>query len=310
MSGSANWIDLLDPSEDELRKHLPKSVHVGELERLARPTAVGQEVRPTLQGHGDHVFGAFLVAVAVPSENRVFYQEIDLVLTRDVVVTVRKTPADERPFDLARVRETCERRGHQAPGLVVYHLVDHIADGYLDLIDDLDDEIDELEENVDVWPHERTRARVSELRHDLLHIRRTLGPTRDAVRGVVDGRVDVEGRLLFSREVFPAEVEREFATVYDKLLRATEGLELARDLLAAARDYHQSKISIDQNDVVKRLTVIASLLLFPTFIVGVYGQNFEHMPELGWRLGYVFSWFVIAATTAAQLAFFRWRRWI
>jgi magnesium transporter len=310
VSGSANWIDLLDPTEDELRKHLPKGVHDGDVERLLRPTAVGQEIRPTLQGHGDHVFGAFLVAVAVPAENRVFYQEIGLLLTRDTVVTVRKTPPDERPFDPTPVRETCERHGRQTPGMVVYHLVDHIADGYLDLIDDIDDEIDELEENIDVWPNERTRTRVSELRHDLLHIRRTLAPTRDAVRGVVDGRVEVEGRLPFGREVFPQEVEREFATVYDKLLRATEGLELARDLLAAARDYHQAKISIDQNDVVKKLTVIASLLLFPTFIVGVYGQNFTHMPEIEWRLGYLFSWVVIIVSSFGQLAFFRWRRCI
>jgi magnesium transporter len=310
VAGSANWIDLLDPTEKELRAHLPRDVHAADVERLLRPTADGAPIRPTLQGHGDHVFGAFLVAVAVPAEDRVFYQEIGLLLTRDVVVTVRKTPPDEKPFDPAPVRELCERRGTDAPGMVVFHLVDHIADGYLDLIDAVDGEIDELEENVDAWPNERTRLRVSELRHDLLHLRRTLGPTRDAVRGVVDGRVDVESRLPFRREVFPPEAEREFATVYDKLLRATEGLELARDLLAAARDYHQTKISIDQSDIVKKLTVIASLLLLPTFIVGVYGQNFEHMPELGWRLGYLFSWVVIVASTLAQLAFFRWRRWI
>ena len=310
MAGSAKWIDLLDPTEEVLRTHLPRDVHDADLERLlSRPTAEAQ-IRPTLQGHGNHVFGAFLVAVAVPAEDRVFYQEIGLLATRDLVVSVRKTPPDEKPFDPTPVREICEQRRADSPGVIVYHLVDHIADGYLDLIDAIDDEIDELEENLDVWPHERTRLRVSELRHDLLHVRRTLAPTRDAVRGVVDGRVDVEGRLPFSREVFPREVEREFASAYDKLLRATDGLDLARDLLAAARDYHQTRISIDQNDIVKKLTVIASLLLFPTFIVGVYGQNFEHMPELDWRLGYVFSWAVIVASTLAQLAFFRWRRWI
>jgi magnesium transporter len=310
VAGSANWIDLLDPNEEELRAQLPRDVHAGDLERLLRPATADAQIRPTLQGHGAHVFGGFLVAVAVPAEDRVFYQEIGLLLTRDRVVTVRKTPPGEKPFDPTPVREICERRGAHSPGMVLYHLVDHIADGYLDLIDAIDDEIDELEENVDTWPNERTRSRVSELRHDLLHLRRTLAPTRDAVRGIVDGRVDIEGRLPFSREVFPPEVEREFATVYDKLLRATEGLELARDLLAAARDYHQTKISIDQSDIVKKLTVIASLLLLPTFIVGVYGQNFEHMPELDWRLGYLFSWVVIAVSTLAQLAFFRWRRWI
>jgi magnesium transporter len=310
VAGSATWIDLLDPTEDELAKHLPNDVHESDVARLLQPPGADVRIRPTLQGHGGHVFGAFLVAVAVPEENRVFYQEIDLLLTRDVVVTVRKTPPGEEPYDPGPVRELCERRGRDAPGLVVYHLVDDIADRYLDLVDAVDAEIDELEEHIDDWPNDRTRLRISELRHDLLNVRRTLGPTRDAVRGIVDGRVDVEGRMPFSREAFPPEVEREFGTVYDKLLRASEGLEFARDLLAAARDYHQTKVSVDQSDVVKKLTVIASLLLLPTFIVGVYGQNFEHMPELDWRLGYAFSWAVIVASTLAQLAFFRWRRWI
>jgi magnesium transporter len=76
------------------------------------------------------------------------------------------------------------------------------------------------------------------------------------------------------------------------------------------RDYHQSKVANDQNNVMKTLTVIASLLLFPTFIVGVYGQNFRDVPELRWGFGYGFSWGLILVITLAQLAFFRWRRWI
>ena len=310
MAEPATWTDLLDPGPDELRDHLPRDLHAGALEQLLRPAAVHGAVRPTLQGQRDYVFGTLLVAVAVPAEDRVFYQEVDLILTRDSVLTVRKTPPGEQPFDPTPVREVCERKDEHVPGMVVYHLVDEVAERYLDLLDDIDDEIDELEDNVADWPNERVRTRLSQLRHDLLHLRRTLAPTRDAVRGVVDGRVDLEGRALFTREVFPKEIERQFASAYDKLLRATEALELARDLLAAVRDYHQNKITVEQNDVTKKLAVIASLLLFPTFVVGVYGQNFEHMPELAWDLGYVFSWAVIAVSTVLQLAFFRWRRWI
>ena len=89
--------------------------------------------------------------------------------------------------------------------------------------------------------------------------------------------------------MLPRDVELDFADVYDKLLRAVDGLDFSRDLLASARDYQQAKIANDQNEVTKRLTVIASLLLVPTFIVGVYGQNFDHMPELHWRFGYAWQ---------------------
>jgi magnesium transporter len=111
-------------------------------------------------------------------------------------------------------------------------------------------------------------------------------------------------------ELLPRSIELDFADVYDKLLRAMDGLDLSRDLLSSARDYHQAKVANDQNDVMKRLTVIASTLLVPTFIVGLYGQNFHHIPDLGWSFGHWWSWGWILVTTVLQLAFFRCPGWI
>jgi magnesium transporter len=189
--------------------------------------------------------------------------------------------------------------------MVAYRIVDDIAERYLDLVDALNDEIEELEDGIEQWDSQQVRERISDLRHDMLRIRRTLAPLRDAVRQVVDDRIE-----LTNAEVFTRDVELNFAAGYDKLLRATEGLELARDLVAGARDFHQSKIANDQNEVMKRLTVIASVLLLPTFIVGLYGQNFVHIPELHWAWGYGWSWGVIVITTIGQLAFFKWRKWL
>ena len=142
-------------------------------------------------------------------------------------------------------------------GMIAYHLVDDIAERFLDLVDDLNEEIDELEDHVEEWERRaRSATRLSALRHDMLHIRRTLAPTRDAVREVVDNRIEFDGD-----EVFTHDVELNFGNAYDKLLRAADDLELARDLVAGVRDYHQAKIANDQNEVMKRLTVIASILL-------------------------------------------------
>jgi magnesium transporter len=140
----------------------------------------------------------------------------------------------------------------------------------------------------------------------MLHVRRVLAPTRDAARSILDDRVDLEGDV----ELFPREIEIHFADAYDKLLRATDGLDLARDLLAGVRDYHQAQVANDQNEVMKRLTVVASVLLLPTFIVGMYGQNLQGIPEFGFRYGYAFSWTLIIITTVAQLIYFRRKRWI
>ena len=300
-----NWIDLLDPSGDELREKAPKDLEETALELLQAEPKHEDEPRPTLQGHGDYVFGVFLVAVAIPEEDCVYYQEVELVLTHDTIMTVRKTPPGGRPpYDPSSVREAV--RPDDEPGMIAYRFVDDIAERYLDLIDDLNAEIDELEDNVEDLPPAQTRARLSELRHDLLHLRRTLSPMRDAVRRVVDNVVEVEE----GPEVFPHDVEVAFNGAYDKLMRAMDGLELSRDLIASVRDYAQAKIANDQNEVMKRLTAIASILLVPTLIVGVYGQNFDHMPELHWYLGYAYSWGLIVVTTIAQVVYFRRKGWI
>jgi magnesium transporter len=302
----AEWIDLLDPDEAELRKAVPEQIHARAMEQLLAPTRHDDEPRPRLEGHDHYVFGIFLVPVCLRAEDRVFYQEIDVVATRERVLTVRKTPDGGHPFEIEPARETLAHERESRAGVSVYRLVDLIAEDFLDLVDALNDEIDELEEGVEEWSSQQVRARISHLRHDLLHVRRTLAPTRDAVRRVVDKRIDVgEGP-----EVLPRDVELDFADAYDKLLRALDGLDLSRDLLSSARDYHQAKIANDQNEVMKRLTVIASVLLVPTFIVGLYGQNFRHMPELAWGFGYWWSWGWIVLTTFLQLLFYRWLGWI
>ena len=298
---ATRWTDLLDPSVEEIAQ--AAGVTFGPHERGL--LAATDDPRPALYGMTEHAVGVFVVAVAVPGEDRVYYQEVDTILTADRVVTVRRTPPDGEPYDPADLAAICAERD-VPPGRLIFHLLDSIAERYLDLIHALNEEIDEAEDAVESNAGGRDiHARVSHLRHDILHIRRTLSPTRDAVHRIVDGRLEAE-----APELMGALEQARFSDVYDKLLRAADGLELSRDLVAGVRDYQQARVAQEQNEIVKRLTVIASLLLLPTFIVGLYGQNFDRLPELHWQYGYEFSWALIIGSTIAQLAFFRWKKWI
>ena len=223
------WIDLVDPAPDDLRDALPEHVHATALDALLAPHEHDDEPRPRIESHGDYVLGILLLPVEVPADDRHYYQEIDFVATMEVLVTGSKTPPGEKPFDPAPAKEAC--RVHEDTGMYVYHLVDEVAERYLDVIDALDDEIDELEDLVaDTAPGEIGR-RIRGLRHDMLRIRRTLSPTRDAVRKIVDNRVELD-----RGELFPRDVEIAFGSAFDKLLRASEGLDAARDSLAGIRD--------------------------------------------------------------------------
>lgn len=293
-------IDLLDPDRAALEQALPDRVHADVIERLLAPIVHDDEPRPRIQGHRTYAWGVFVVPRVVDAEDRIYFQEVDLVLTHDTVVIVRKTPSRGEAFDAGDVLP------EGLAGEVAASLADEVAERFLEAVDALDDEVDQVDESVEELDPAVVRQRIRSLRQDLLRVRRAIGPTREALHKVVDKRIDLEGA-----EVFPHEVEILFGDVYDKLLRAIDGLDLARDLLTASRDYLQAKVANDQNEVVKRLTVIASLLLVPTFIVGIYGQNFQHhFPEIHWQYGYAFSWGLIVVTTIGQLLFFWKKRWL
>ncbi|MDQ3163643.1 MAG: hypothetical protein M3Q92_12590, partial [Actinomycetota bacterium] len=222
MARGAHWIDLLDPTAEELAAETPIELHERATRHLLDPLRPERLPRPRIESSPDHVLGVLLVAVAVEEKDRVFYQEVDFVATSETILTVRKTPPGEEPFSIEAVHEACESHGSPSTGLVIYHLIDEVAERFLNLIDSLNAEIDELEEGIESWPDEQLRRRLAELREDVLLIRRTLAPTRDAVRRLVDGRVELAGEDPFGRGL-----QLYFGEAHDKLLRATDGLDIA-----------------------------------------------------------------------------------
>jgi magnesium transporter len=296
---SARWLDLLDPTRSEIDAVLPPGTDPDVVEELIAPPR-RRDPRPLLEDHGSYVLGV-LVPV-VEEAGGMSTLEVCFVATPDRLVTVRKTSPGGSTFDVSSL---VAADGSGRPlGELVHRLVDDVTDSYLDLLDATYAEIDALEDRIDELRPTQVRARLAELRHDLLYRRRLVSATRAAVRRVVDGRIEVG-----DHELFPPEVERLFADTYDTLVRVTEELDVARDLLAGVRDHLQSKITENQNEVGKKLTVIASLVLVPSFVVGFFGQNFAGEFERGYWTVW-FSTGVIVVSTLVQLAIFRWRRWV
>src|SRR5436189_5462016 len=119
MAVGDRWINLLDPTEQELHERLPADVHERALAQLLAPAEHDDEPRPKLESHGDYIFGVFLVAIASRDEDKVYYQEIDLIVTRERLVTIRKTPPGGRPpFDTQSARES--PRAGDGVGMIVY----------------------------------------------------------------------------------------------------------------------------------------------------------------------------------------------
>ena len=264
------WTDLVDPTHEEILRAVATRLDPDAVEMLAAPATDARNARPLLEAHGAYVLAVLSRPRVAPVGDGIEYFEIDVLAAPGTLVTIRKSGprGDLAPVDGVAARIDSEA----SPGQIVHAVVDDAADAFLELLDALYEQIDELEGDVERLPGPEVRRRVAALRHELLVARRTASATRGVARRVLDGRIDV-GRS----ELFPPEVEALFVDTYETLVRATEELDVARDLLAGVRDYYQAKITEQQNDVAKKLTVIASLVLVPSLIVGFYGQNFEEV---------------------------------
>jgi magnesium transporter len=249
------------------------------------------------------VFGLFVAARLDASGTRASYAEVGMVATTEMLVTVRWSAADGGPpFEAESLVTAAE--GDATVGILVHRLVDDVADSFVASVDGIYAALEEVEDGLERWPASQVRERIAMLRQELLRARRTVSATRGAVRRIVDGRVDIGDHGLF-----PTSVELLFADTTEALFRVTEELDIARELLAGIRDHHHSRVAEAQGDIAKKLTVIASLVLVPSLIVGFYGQNFEDAFDARyWSMGV--STGLIVASTLVQVALFRWRRWI
>jgi magnesium transporter len=299
---AAHWTDLVDPTRDEIEQALATPLPHDVLDDFAARRVDDQATLPRLGTRGNCVLAVLWTPIASPREQRADYVEMDVVATPDAVVTIRKTGPGGVLAPVAGVAARADGEG--SAGELLQAAIDDSADAFLGLVDGLYDWIEALEDDVERLSGSDLRQRMATLRNELLHARRVSSATRAIARRIVDRHIDV-GRS----DVLSQGIEVRFVDTHDTLVRVSEELDVARELLGGVRDYYQARLTEHQNEVAKTLTVIASLLLGPGLIVGFYGQNFSGaFDDWFWSIGVSLG--LIAATTVAQLAIFRWRGWL
>ncbi|CAA9555453.1 MAG: Magnesium and cobalt transport protein CorA [uncultured Thermomicrobiales bacterium] len=296
-SDSLLWVDLIAPTPDELRL-------VGQefaFHPLAMEDAARRHQRPKL----DHYDGfLLLVFYGLQTENgRPRTREVTLFAGKNYLVTVHDGSLPEIPETADRWCQNVANLGNRGVGLLVYSLLDALVDGYFPCIDELADRVEELETAIFKPGEAGEQAAIFALKKDLLAIRRVLGPERDVMNVLVRRDAPVFG-------VDGASVVVYFQDVYDHILRVTDAVDTYRDLLSSALDAHLSMTSFRLNEVVRRLTASSIILMSITLIAGIYGMNFEHMPELSWTFGYPFALGLMTAVAGALVVLFRRIHWL
>jgi magnesium transporter len=307
------WINLEAPTEEEeqlvFQHCLP--VHPLTLEDVRKPRREPDSLPhfPKAEEFPDYLFVVVNPVTLLPAREsessggppaqRWQTTQLSAILTRKALITHHYQP-------LASTQELCTylaKHGAQAergPDYLFHLILDSIVDEYADVLDHFDDALDMAEEQVLNSPDRALLSRLLALKREVIHLRKTLVHEREVLARLARG----EFELIDAHETVY------YRNVYDHLVRFTELMESSRDLVSDLMQTNLAAVSNRTNEIMKVLAMISTIILPMSLIAGIYGMNFETMPELKWVYGYPFALGLMVLTAIAAFIFFRWRKWI
>jgi magnesium transporter len=293
--GTLVWVEVVSPSPEELATLGEEfGIHEVALEDLQ----VGERQRPKVEQYQDQIllvaYGALTGAGEKPT--RVF--EVDLVAGPNYLLTFHGGgPVDHGP--IARRVKARPELASEGAGYLLYVALDELVDTFFPALDAIGERVVDLEEAV-LAGDTNIQARVFAIRKELIMVRRVIGPMRDAM--VVLLRRDLG--------IISHETQRYLQDVYDHLIRLSESVEDYQDVMAGTLDANATMASNRVNTVARNLAAYAAIFAVVTMISGIYGMNFEHMPELGWRFGYGWALGLMVVGGGGLYIYFKRKGWL
>jgi magnesium transporter len=256
--------------------------------------------RPKIEDYGDYLF--IVLKMLRPTEDGGFSSEqISFILGADYLFTFQEGIKGDT-FDPVRDRIRSSKGKIRSMGVdyLAYALIDAIVDGYFSILEGFGERIVDIEEELALAPDQKALNRINGMKKEIIYLRKTVWPLREAISFLERGDSDL---LQHANRVY-------FRDVYDHTVQVIDTVETYRDLLSSMLDLYLSSISNRTNEIMKFLTVIGTIFIPLTFLVGVYGMNFKHFPELEWKNGYFILWGIMIAVGVMMVAYFRKKRWL
>jgi magnesium transporter len=282
-------VDLIDAIGQEFEIH-----------PLVLEDILNTHQRPKFEEYDDYLFLVFKVMYPADDGVSINYEQVSLLILNDYVFTFKEK--QDAIFDSIKehLRKPKTRLRNRGADYLAYTILDAVVDEYLALQDYLDTIIESVEEDIADGPDATTLANIQRIRHDLIFMRRSSAPLRELLNGILrsESLLISDATLIFYRDV------------YDHVLRVTDAFDTYRDMISSLLEIYNTTISNRINEVMKVLTVFATIFIPLTFVVGIYGMNFEYMPELKWKWSYPVLWCVMILVPVLLLSFFRKKKWL
>ncbi len=290
------WLGLHEPSQSEMEE---VAAAFG-LHQLAVEDAVRAHQRPKLERYDDDdMFLVLKTLWYVDEEDAVETGEIAVFIGARYVVTVRHGAGAELRVTRRDLEDHAEVLGH-GPYAVLYSVCDRVVDGYEAVASELQTDVDEIELSVFTDNRRHDSQRIYTLKREVAEFRRAVSPLREPLARFALGHV----------EGMPPAAGAFFRDVSDHAIRVHEQIEALDSLLSSAHDAHMARISVQQNDDMRKISSWIAIAAVPTAVAGIYGMNFEHMPELGWTYGYPLVMGVVTVMCIALFRLFKKSGWL
>lgn len=294
---TVSWLKVDGVHEVDL---ILKIGEVYELHPLLLEDIVNTAHRPKVEDHEKHLYFTFKMLTFDEENMTLGSEQVSIVLGSSYVISFQETPHDIFDAVRSRIKTSKGRIRGKETDYLVYALIDAVVDSYISFLESYDAYIDELEEKILVNPNQEDVALILRLKKQLLFLRRTITPLREAISFIQN----TDSALLNPGTV------KYFSDVHDHLLYVIDSIESNRSLLDGLMESIMSNMSNRMNEVMKVLTIIATIFIPLTFIAGIYGMNFTHMPELGWKYAYPTLLGSMGVIFVGMLIFFKKSKWL
>ncbi len=296
-TSTVTWINISGIHETKIIEKMGKHFN---LHPLIQEDIVNTGQRPKIEDFSDHIF-IVLKMLSFDEENATIKAEqLSLIIGPNFVISFQESSGDIFEPIRDRIRNINSRHRKGGSDYLAYSIIDTVVDNYYTILEKVGEHIESIEDALVEDPKHETLQIIHRLKREMIIIRRSVWPLREVIGGLerTESKMITKKTAIYLRDV------------YDHTIQVIDTIETFRDILSGMLDLYLSGISNRMNEVMKVLTIIATIFIPLTFIVGIYGMNFRYMPELGWRYGYFAVWGIIAMVAIAMVLYFRKKHWL
>jgi magnesium transporter len=296
-SPTATWINIDGLHEIDIIEKVGQHFN---LHPLVLEDILNTGQRPKTEEFEDLIFVVLKMLHYNENAEKIRSEQFSLVLGSNFLITFQEIEGDVFNIVRERIRKPKTRIRRAGCDYLAYALIDAIVDYYFVILEALGDKIEDLEIQLLDNPTHDTLEIIHEMKREMIYLRKQIWPIREIVNSLVKSESSLVQKQM---HVY-------FRDVYDHTIQIIDTIESYRDILAGMLDIYLSTLSNKMNEVMKVLTIIATIFIPITFIAGVYGMNFKYMPELEWRWGYVMVWAIIVVAAGIMIGFFKKKQWL